>query len=189
MISMLAKNDAIPEALGEKLIDAAQMLMEETPVVGVPVLPRDVSPTTFKLGEIMEKVLTRFRVIASQKKVTIESWTEEYPTVKADSLYLNAIIDLMMKGALLRCGRAGTISTDVRTEESRVIVTITDDGEGSMPGQKKAFVDALTRGSTSPKFGEYQAAIGIAKTFGGSLEASMAPDGQMRQSLILPRFN
>ena len=116
----------------------------------------------FALPELVQDVVQKFQLKASEGDVELSMELDgELPLVSADIALVERVLDNLIDNALTHTPAGGTIRIPVRRDEQRVILCVTDTGEGieeqDLPRVFDRFYQAPTR-----RNGNGHAGLGLA---------------------------
>lgn len=104
------------------------------------------NPELFDLGSLVEDIVDCLRVLAEEKRQTLETQAKQAVSVKADRLTLRQAVINLMDNAIKYTAEDGRIRVTVRqTDEAQAIVEVADNGPGIAPEHSEKIFERFYR--------------------------------------------
>lgn len=133
---------------------------------------------SFSLGELVQDVVQKFRVIVETKQVTLQvKQGDDLPFVSADIGLIERALDNLIENALRHTPPGGRVTVILSLKGESIMVQVMDTGCGIPPDDLPHIFDRYYRGSRKQQAGENGAGLGLAITkrilelHGSSIEA------------------
>jgi signal transduction histidine kinase len=133
------------------------------------------------VAAIVDDLLPRFSVLASRRGVRLTSGGDA--AVHADPRALGRAVSNLLDNAVRHASEGGRVELEIVQRIPYVTVTVTDDGPGLDPAQRRRAIERFSQ--LEPARGEGGGAglglamvASIAAAHGGSLELATPPDGR-----------
>lgn len=89
-----------------------------------------VNPTRFNLSEIIEKIYTKFALLADEKHILLELSNIPKIYITADITHIHQILSILVDNAIKYTKDNGTVSIIVSTQKNAIHIDIKDTGQG-----------------------------------------------------------
>jgi signal transduction histidine kinase len=146
------------------------------------------SPVPTDPGRIAADRVAAWQPIAADKQVGL--LIDSAPTVVATtSGYLEQVLDNLLDNAIEASPPGGTVTITIRAAEARVVLTVSDAGQGMSPEQR---AEALRRWTTD-RVGDGGVGLGLAivkrlvEADHGTLDLDVSPAGGLQVRVEFPR--
>jgi two-component system, OmpR family, sensor histidine kinase CiaH len=146
--------------------------------------PVDVEPVD--LGLMAAQAVDRFSVVAEARHLHIGmSAPPDGAVIAAPPEWLDRLLGVLLDNACKYAPDGGQVDVDVRTDGSRVILTVDDSGPGIPEDQRTRIFDRFHRASEAPGGAGLGLAIAdaIVRATGGRWKVSSAPAGGARMGI------
>jgi hypothetical protein len=148
----LRHGERLNRLIGE-LFELGKLVCQETAL----------NPETFPAGELVQDVLQKFQLAASQKGVRIEaSLGEGLPFVLADIALIERVLQNLIENALRYTPEGGIIRVSLAREDGRIAVQVSDSGAGIPAEQLPAIFDRFHQVEKGEQVGSGPAGLGLA---------------------------
>jgi two-component system OmpR family sensor kinase len=129
------------EQLGKLVSELFELAKLDSPDVQVRFEP-------FSLGELIQDVLQKFQLVAEKKKITLHmNASDSLPLAFAEIGLCERVLDNLIENAVRYTGEDGSISVsaDLKDENERIEVQVTDTGSGIRPEDIAHLFDRSSR--------------------------------------------
>jgi signal transduction histidine kinase len=147
----------------------------------------------FSVKEMIAEVAARFKEYAGDKKISLESETEDgLPNILGDREAISRALFNLLDNAMKYSGRDPQVTLRARTDGQALYLDIRDNGPGIRKEERTKVLEKFYR-STNPEHGDIEGSgIGltlvdhIARAHGGGVTIESAPGGGTEVTLRLP---
>jgi signal transduction histidine kinase len=120
---------------------------------------------TFSLGELVQDVVQKFRVIVEAKQVTLQAKLgEDLPVVSADIGLIERVLENLIENALRYTPQGGRITVILSRVGETIMTRITDTGCGIPPSDLPHIFDRYYQVGKNHQSGESGSGLGLAIT-------------------------
>lgn len=120
---------------------------------------------SFALGELVQDVVQKFRVIVEAKQVTLQAKLgEDLPAVSADIGLIERVLENLIENALRYTPKEGRITVILSRMGEKIMTRVTDTGCGIPPSDLPHIFDRCYQVGRNHQRGETGAGLGLAIT-------------------------
>jgi signal transduction histidine kinase len=120
---------------------------------------------TFSLGELVQDVVQKFRVIVEAKQVTLQAKLgEDLPVVSADIGLIERVLENLIENALRYTPQGGRITVVLSRMGEKIMTRVTDTGCGIPPSDLPHIFDRYYQVGKNHQSGESGSGLGLAIT-------------------------
>lgn len=138
---------------------------------------------SFSLGELVQDVVQKFRLVVEQKRVTLQAkFDTDLPCVSADIGLIERVLDNLIENALRYTPEGGRVTVTLSLMSDKIMTQVADTGCGISPEELPHVFDRYYRVGESQQAGDGGAGLGLAITkrilelHGSSIEVRSAID-------------
>lgn len=183
LIRVLEQNELLSRLVEDlrtlALVDAGELQLDKTQI---------------ELGELIGRLVERFKPAAGSRRLTIHSTQREF-MVEADPTRIEQILNNLLSNAIRHTPEGGEISVSISGDGKDAFIEVRDSGEGIPSEALKKIFDRFYRAQPSRSRGEGGSGLGLAiarhlaLAHGGELSAANHPQGGAVFRLRLPRLS
>ncbi|MGQ0557465.1 MAG: sensor histidine kinase, partial [Nitrospiraceae bacterium] len=119
----------------------------------------------FSLGELVQDIVQKFRVIVEAKQVTLQAkLDEDLPFVSADLGLIERVLENLIENAIRHTPQGGRITVSWSRMGERILTHVTDTGCGIPPDDLPHIFERYYRGGRKQQAGDTGAGLGLAIT-------------------------
>jgi signal transduction histidine kinase len=119
----------------------------------------------FSIGELLQDVVQKFRLLAEEKKVDIvTNIGRELPFVNADIALIERVLENLIDNALYHTPEGGSVSVVLSLEQEKISVHVSDTGHGIPESEKERIFERFYRIDQSRKGRSDHSGLGLAIT-------------------------
>jgi two-component system, OmpR family, sensor kinase len=120
---------------------------------------------SFALGDLVQDVVQKFRMIVEAKQVTLQAkWGKTPPMVLADIGLIERVLENLIENALRYTPQGGRITVSLSRMGEQIMTQVTDTGCGIPPNDLPHIFDRYYRAGKKHQAGETGAGLGLAIT-------------------------
>ncbi len=183
--------DAVRDRL-LRLSDMLDKLLELSSAEGI----KDLSLQTVDLSNLLVSRMERFEALAAERGVQLGSNIEGHVTASVQPSYIEVILDNLLTNAIKYTPREGSVELTMKTNESDVIIEVSDSGIGFSDEEREHLFDRFFRSREQSIQSKQGTGLGLPITkvlielHGGHIRAfSSGPDGGSIFTVSLPVKN
>ncbi|HBH80852.1 MAG TPA: sensor histidine kinase [Nitrospira sp.] len=120
---------------------------------------------SFSLGELVQDVVQKFRVMVEAKQVTVQTkWGEDLPLVSADIGLIERVLDNLIENGLKHTPPQGRVTVILTPTGETIQIQVSDTGCGIAPNDLPHIFDRYYQGRNQHQTGDTGAGLGLAIT-------------------------
>jgi len=119
----------------------------------------------FSLGELVQDVVQKFRLLSESKRVTLQAnLGEGLPFVSADIGLIERVLENLIENGLRYAPPGGRVMVVLSLVDEKIVIRVTDTGCGIPPEDLPHIFDRYYRGGKKQQAGDTGAGLGLAIT-------------------------